>query len=637
MVIFGIVLTVVSAYVGLTEQQIGLITIDSQAVRSMQAGAGNLAYISSDYLQNRKNAQLTLWHNELSGTSSALSKLNHADPAEGALIDNINGDLQRLETTFNGAVLYVESIPKNETGIVHPLLRTYSNQLAVQNQALAFDITVLSSNLEIQATQARQTSNVLVLSLIGLFGAFFVAVYLLTFKRTLTSLTRLQKEIKVVGLGNLDHVIVADSDDEVGDLSRDFNQMTVDLKAVTASKAELENEITERKKAEEALKQNELTFLELIERAPFGIYVVNSEFRIEHMNKGSQDGAFRNVRPLIGRDFSEAMQILWPEPTASEILSHFRHTLQTGEPYYSPPFINPRLDVEIVEAYEWELQRIKLPNGQFGVICYYFDSTKLRETERGLSEAQVKLKEYATNLEGLVEERTKQLKDSERLAAIGATAGMVGHDIRNPLQAITSDVYLAKTELASVSDSDGKRSALESLEEIGKNTEYINKIVQDLQDYARPLNPKEEEADLQLIVEKLFAKNGLPENVKVNVKIENEAKKIRADSYYLNRILYNLTTNSIQAMPNGGKLTISAYKEANDTVIAVKDTGVGIPKEVQGKMFTLMFTTKSKGQGFGLPVVKRMTEALGGTVTFESEIGKGTKFIIRLPLKRDKR
>ena len=86
-------------------------------------------------------------------------------------------------------------------------------------------------------------------------------------------------------------------------------------------------------------------------------------------------------------------------------------------------------------------------------------------------------------------------------------------------------------------------------------------------------------------------------------------------------------------MPNGGKLTIHVYKEANDFVITVKDTGMGIPKAIQSKMFTPMFTTKSKGQGFGLPVVKRMTESLGGTVSFESEEGKGTTFTIRLPIK----
>ena len=112
------------------------------------------------------------------------------------------------------------------------------------------------------------------------------------------------------------------------------------------------------------------------------------------------------------------------------------------------------------------------------------------------------------------------------MAAIGATAGMVGHDIRNPLQAITGDVYLAKTELATIPESEEKKNAIESLEEIEKNIDYINKIVADLQDYARPLNPNPGEADLKLIIEELFQKNGLPENVKVSVKVEDEAGKL---------------------------------------------------------------------------------------------------------------
>ena len=106
-----------------------------------------------------------------------------------------------------------------------------------------------------------------------------------------------------------------------------------------------------------------------------------------------------------------------------------------------------------------------------------------------------------------------------------------------------------------------------------------------------------------------------------------------ADASYLNRIMYNLVNNAVQAMPKGGKLSIQAFKDkkANQAVITVADTGVGIPDAVKDKLFTPMFTTKSKGQGFGLPVIKRMTEALGGSVTFESQEGNGTKFIVRLP------
>ncbi len=224
-----------------------------------------------------------------------------------------------------------------------------------------------------------------------------------------------------------------------------------------------------------------------------------------------------------------------------------------------------------------------------------------------------------------------KLKDSERLAAIGATAGMVGHDIRNPLQAITSDVYLMKTELADLPESEEKKNSVESLEEIEKNIDYINKIVADLQDFARPLKPNVEEANFKTILDELFERSILPENIDVTVKIQPETMKLVADCNYLTRIMYNLVTNAVQAMPSGGKLTIQAYNEANYSFITVNDTGVGIPDSVKEKLFTPMFTTKSKGQGFGLAVIKRMTEALGGTVSFESKEGKGTTFIVRLP------
>ncbi|HLN46070.1 MAG TPA: HAMP domain-containing sensor histidine kinase, partial [Candidatus Sulfotelmatobacter sp.] len=167
--------------------------------------------------------------------------------------------------------------------------------------------------------------------------------------------------------------------------------------------------------------------------------------------------------------------------------------------------------------------------------------------------------------------------------------------------------------------------------EVEKNIEYINKIVLDLQDLARPLNPHAEESDLKLIIDKLLTKYGLPENVEVNVKVEPAARKFVADTSFINRIMHNLVSNAVQAMPNGGKLTIDAYKDEEDIVISVEDTGVGIAEQVKSKLFTPMFTTKAKGQGFGLVVIKRMTEALGGTVTFESELGKGTRFIICLP------
>ncbi|MGE5533180.1 MAG: ATP-binding protein, partial [Bacillota bacterium] len=135
------------------------------------------------------------------------------------------------------------------------------------------------------------------------------------------------------------------------------------------------------------------------------------------------------------------------------------------------------------------------------------------------------------------------------------------------------------------------------------------------------------------IIDDLLEKKIVPRNVEVNVKVESSARKVTVDPTFIDRIMYNLVTNAIQAMPNGGKLAIRVFKDktTDEAVITVADTGIGIPEAIKCKLFTPMFTTKSKGQGFGLAVIKRMTEALGGTVAFESQEAKGTTFMIRLP------
>ena len=224
-------------------------------------------------------------------------------------------------------------------------------------------------------------------------------------------------------------------------------------------------------------------------------------------------------------------------------------------------------------------------------------------------------------------------KNAERLAAIGATAGMVGHDIRNPLQTIAGELYLTKEALKKSPDNEGKASMMESLGIIEEQMGYVNKIVSDLQDYARPLQPRLEEVNLQALVEVVLLSINICEINKIQVKssISNDLGTFKVDKTYLHRIMQNLVNNSIQAMPKGGILTITASRQNGKALIRVEDTGDGIPKEIRSKVFTPLVTMKSKGQGFGLAVVKRLTEALGGTITFESEVGKGTKFLIELP------
>jgi len=251
-----------------------------------------------------------------------------------------------------------------------------------------------------------------------------------------------------------------------------------------------------------------------------------------------------------------------------------------------------------------------------------------------IPQAQIQ-KLYSDHLEELVEERTRELREvqenllkSQRLAAIGEAASMVGHDLRNPLQAITFVLYLMQREL----ESSPSKSLEEKVETLQEQVEYMNKVVSDLQDYARPLKPNLVETEVHELVKGTLSAITLPKNVDISIIADDDFPKLKVDPTFMKRVLNNLVTNALQAMPDGGRLTVRACTDSEAAFISLQDTGVGIPKENLSKLFQPLFTTKSKGQGLGLAVCKRLVEALKGDIMVESEIGKGTTFTVKIPL-----
>lgn len=246
---------------------------------------------------------------------------------------------------------------------------------------------------------------------------------------------------------------------------------------------------------------------------------------------------------------------------------------------------------------------------------------------------QDKLAQYSQRLEELVQQRTKQLKQaqaelmkSERLAAIGELAGMVGHDLRNPLTGIKNSAYLLRKKGAEINPVQAK----EMVEVIEKCVDYSNKIVNDLLDYSRDIRLELEEVSPRQLMLESLAMVQVPENVQV-INNLSEKQVLKADPDKIKRVFVNLTKNAIDAMPKGGKLTIDGKIKGNFK-ISFRDTGTGISEEVLPKLFSPLFTTKAKGMGFGLAICKRIVEAHGGTIVVKTVKDQGTTFTVTLPV-----
>jgi PAS domain S-box-containing protein len=226
-----------------------------------------------------------------------------------------------------------------------------------------------------------------------------------------------------------------------------------------------------------------------------------------------------------------------------------------------------------------------------------------------------------------------QLVESQRLAAIGETTTMVGHDLRNPLQAMTNTLYLVKRLTVSKKIED-RREAVGLLDTLDDGIQYMDKIVSDLQDYARPVGAEQVETSLPDLVRATLSNAKIPGNVEVAVNVQSGLSNVKLDPLLFRRVLTNLILNAVQAMPKGGRLTIAGSAGDGSVIVAVQDNGVGIARENIERVFAPFFTTKAQGQGLGLAVCKRLVELQGGTINVSSEVGRGSTFIITMPTDR---
>jgi two-component system sensor histidine kinase PilS (NtrC family) len=247
-----------------------------------------------------------------------------------------------------------------------------------------------------------------------------------------------------------------------------------------------------------------------------------------------------------------------------------------------------------------------------------------------------------------VVEMEAELRRSERLAAVGELSASIAHEIRNPLAAISGSVQMLEREASALG---GAVEAKRLMGIVLRETDRLNHLITDFLQYARPGPIHIEPVSLETVVSEVFEVFGsiVPDNVEVVLDVSRDLD-VQADAAQLRQLLWNLTLNACQAMPEGGTLCMEARAVAEPTPqearsarrneleekkswveITVRDQGIGIPPEALDHVFDPFFTTKPEGSGLGLATVHRIAEEHGGSIRLESLVDRGTEIRIWLP------
>lgn len=244
-------------------------------------------------------------------------------------------------------------------------------------------------------------------------------------------------------------------------------------------------------------------------------------------------------------------------------------------------------------------------------------------------------RELIAPLQGKLVESRASLERQEKLASLGVLAAGVAHEIRNPLTAIRARLFTLKKALG------GERATVRTdVELIERELGRLERLVRDVLLFARPAQPQKETVSaLGLLSEVRDLMRGQlePSGIELTVHPARDVT-LQGDPHQLKQVLLNLVRNAAESIDEHGKITLSvdtkpaAFGRYSAALIEVRDTGKGIPAEVQKRLFDPFYTTKPAGTGLGLSIATRIVEQHGGTLRYQTELGRGTTFGILLPL-----
>ena len=366
-----------------------------------------------------------------------------------------------------------------------------------------------------------------------------------------------------------------------------------------------------RRENDAALRQNRVQLQTLIANSPYGVYLVDADFRVCEANHTARH-ALGDAADMVGGDFAELMRGLWPRGEAEELLAIFRRTLATGHPYRDSELVRRRLDREHVQYFDWQVHRVPLPDGRHGVVCYFRDISHQVEARRVLELADRQKDEFLA---------------------------MLAHELRNPLAPIGNASEFLSRVLP------GHQRAQSAIEMIKRQTAQLTRMVDDLLDVSRitrgRIHLRQHPVDLASVISQALETiepQLRAKRQKISVTMSCEPLFVSGDTVRLVQCVVNLLNNAAKYTDPAGEIRLQTRAGDSTAVIEIADTGVGIPPELLPRVFDLFVQNERTldraqgGLGIGLSVTKRLVELHGGRISAQSEgLGRGATFVVRLP------
>lgn len=605
MLLFGILLLGIIISVIVTLQQVQKALEQESIAASIAQGASELSYLTSDYLIYQESAQLNRWKSKFSLLSDQVSRLNVTSPEQIILVRDINLNKERLKDVFDNIVSGIGNGVQNPGApISQTFLQVSWSRMAIQSQGLISDASRLSGLQDDQANELLHTNIFIIFSMIVIFGAFFVTNYLLIKNRMLKSILAIHEGTTIIGSGNLDFAIAEKTKDEIGDLARAFNKMAVNLKSLTASKWDLEKEISGRKRIETALLREKETLQVTMENINTHLAYLDPAFNFVRVNSAYVRSSGYTTQELIGKNHFT----LFPDAENQAVFEQVRDSGKAIE-FKDKPFNFSRQPDGVITYWDWTLTPVKSPSGTVGGLVLSLIDTTTRK-------------------------KLDELKDE--------FLSMVSHEMRTPLTVIVGALHtiMSKEELLSPEEKhllikDAVMEA-EELSHLLANLLELSRVQSNRLLLTR--EPIKIDSLVCDIVEQLKSRTS---SHTFSLDLPKRLPVVYADSLRLEHIIKNLLENAMKYSPERSEIKVSLRSDHGNLMVSVQDQGAGISKHEQEKLFmpferlSYSSTNTVKGTGVGLLVCKRLVEAHDGRIWLDSEPGKGSTFRFTLPLDKE--